>query len=114
MWQIVKSTSWQSSTRQTSLKSLFCRHFILGDQIKDNFNISLLIPVSCFVKEACNKSDLDKSVLMAWVGSPAQSQMSLFLDYPFPRKSVAMSLKNKAEAVTRDMIRPFVSRAKCI
>ena len=26
---------------------------------------------------------------MAWVGSPAQSQMSLFLGYPFPRKPVA-------------------------
>ena len=39
-----------------------------------------------------NKSELDKSV-MAWVGSPAQSQMSLFLEYPFPQKSVVMSLK---------------------
>ena len=42
---------------------------------------------------------------MAWVGSPAQSKMSLFLEYPFPRKSVVMSLKKKntAEAVTRDI-----------
>ena len=51
-----------------------------------------------------NKSELDKSVVMAWVGSPAESQMSLFLEHPFPRKSVVMSLKKKmAEAVTRDM-----------
>ena len=27
-----------------------------------------------------NKSELDKSVVMAWVGSPARSQMSLFLE----------------------------------
>lgn len=41
---------------------------------------------------------------MAWVGSPAQSQMNLFLEYPFPRKSVVMSLKkNMAETVTHDM-----------
>ena len=32
---------------------------------------------------------------MEWVGSPAQSQMNLFLEYPFPRKSVVMSLKKK-------------------
>ena len=50
------------------------------------------------------KSELDKSVVTAWVGYPAQSQMSLFLEYPFPRKSVVMSLKkNIAEAETRDM-----------
>ena len=36
---------------------------------------------------------------MAWVGSPAQSPISLFLEYPFPRKSV----ENMAETVTRDM-----------
>ena len=31
--------------------------------------------------------------------------MSLFLEYPFPRKSVVMSLKkNTAEAVTREMV----------
>ena len=29
-------------------------------------------------------SELDKSVIMALVGSPAQLQMSLFLEYPFP------------------------------
>lgn len=43
---------------------------------------------------------------MAWVGSPAQSQMNLFLEYPFPRKSVVMCLKKKknmAETVTQDM-----------
>ena len=41
---------------------------------------------------------------MAWVGPPAQSQIGLFLEYPFPRKSAVMSLKeNMTEAVTRDM-----------
>ena len=42
---------------------------------------------------------------MKWVGSPAQSQMSPFLEYPFPRKSVVMFLKKKnmTEAVTCDM-----------
>ena len=40
---------------------------------------------------------------MALVGSPAKSQMSLFLEHPFPRKSVVMSLKEMAEAVTNDM-----------
>ena len=44
---------------------------------------------------------------MAWVGSPAQSQMNLFLEYPFPRKSVAMSpkknMKTRTEEVTPDM-----------
>ena len=40
-----------------------------------------------------HKSELDKSVVMAWVGSPAQSKMSLFLEYQFPQKSVVMSLK---------------------
>ena len=39
------------------------------------------------------ESELGKSVVMAWVGSPAQSQMSIFLEYPFLRKSVVMSLK---------------------
>ena len=39
------------------------------------------------------KSELDKSVVMAWVGSPAQSQMRLFLEYPIPRKSGVTSLK---------------------
>ena len=39
------------------------------------------------------KSELDKSVAMAWEGSPAQSQMSLFLEHPFPRTLVAMFLK---------------------
>ena len=39
------------------------------------------------------RSELDKSVVIAWVGFPAQSQMSLFLEYPFPGKSVVMSLK---------------------
>ena len=65
---------------------------------------------------------------MPCVGSPTQSQMSLFLEYPFPRKSVVISLnkKNKinmAKAVTRDIASSdwlklvallFVSRAKCI
>ena len=37
---------------------------------------------------AVTKSELDKSVLMAWVGSPAQSQISLFLEYSFTRKLV--------------------------
>ena len=37
---------------------------------------------------------------MAWMASPAQSQMSLFLEYPFPRKS---QKKSMAEVVTRDM-----------
>ena len=50
------------------------------------------------------KSELDKSVVMAWVGFPAQSQMSLFLEYPIPRKTVVVSLKNMAEAVTRDIV----------
>ena len=52
---------------------------------------------------------------MAWVGSPAQLQMSLFLEYPFPRISGVMFLKKKAEPVTRDIAssdwlkwRPFV------
>ena len=46
----------------------------------------------------------EMSVVMARVGSPALSQMSLFFEYPFPRKSVVMSLKkHMAEAVTRDM-----------
>ena len=50
------------------------------------------------------KSELDKSVVKAWVGSPAQSQRGLFLEYPFPRKSVVMTMKkHMAEAVTRDM-----------
>ena len=50
------------------------------------------------------RSELDKSVFMAWVGSPAQSQMGLFIEYPFPRKSVVMSLKNNMlKAITRDM-----------
>ena len=49
------------------------------------------------------QSELDKSVVMAWEGSPAESQMNLFLEYPFTRKSVVMSPKNMAEAVTRDM-----------
>ena len=40
-----------------------------------------------------SKRELDRSLVMAWVGSPAQSQMSLFLKYPFPRISVVMSLK---------------------
>ena len=40
---------------------------------------------------------------MAWVGSPAQSRMRPFLEYPFPRKSVVMCPKNMAEGVTRDM-----------
>ena len=40
---------------------------------------------------------------MAWVGSPAQSQMSLFLEYPFSRKSVVMSLKKNTATVKRDM-----------
>ena len=41
---------------------------------------------------------------MTWVDSPAQSQMSLFLEYPFQQKSVVMSLKKiMAEAVMRDM-----------
>ena len=42
------------------------------------------------------KSELDKSVVMAWVGSPAQSQISLFLEYPSLKK-------NMTQAVTRDM-----------
>ena len=53
------------------------------------------------------RSELDKNVVMAWVGSPAQLQMSFinFLEYAVPRKSVVISLKKKkmAEAVTRDM-----------
>ena len=42
---------------------------------------------------------------MAWVGSPAQSQMSLFLEYPFSRKLVVVSLKKKKNtaAVKHDM-----------
>ena len=44
---------------------------------------------------------------MAWVGFPAQSQMRLFLEYPFVRKLVVMSLKKKiTDAVTRDMASP--------
>ena len=46
--------------------------------------------VVIFVQE---RIELDKSVVMVWVGSPAQSQMSLFLEYPFPQKSTVMSLK---------------------
>ena len=39
------------------------------------------------------------------MGSPAQSQISLFLEYPFPGKSVVMSpkKKNMEESVMRDM-----------
>ena len=37
-------------------------------------------------------------------GSPIQSQMSLLLEYPFPRKLVVTLLKkNMAEAATRDI-----------
>ena len=69
------------------------------------------------------KSELDKSVVMAWVCSPAQSQMSPFLEHPFLRKSVVMSLrKNLAKAVTRDMassdrlklVALCLFRAKCM
>ena len=50
------------------------------------------------------KNELDKSNVMAWVDSPAQSQMNLFLEYPFPRVSVVMSLKKKKrQTVTRDV-----------
>ena len=41
---------------------------------------------------------------MAWVGSPAQSQMSLSFDDPFPAKiSYIPEKKNVAETLTRDM-----------
>ena len=40
---------------------------------------------------------------MAWVGSPAQLKMSLFLGYQFQRKSVVMSMKKHGRTVTRDM-----------
>ena len=54
------------------------------------------------------------------VGSPAQSQMSLLLEYPLPRKSFLMSLeKNMAETVSRDMassdsLALCLFRAQCI
>ena len=49
------------------------------------------------------KSELYKTVVMAWVGSPAQSQEPIFRN-PFPRKSVGHVPKtNMAETVTRDM-----------
>ena len=47
------------------------------------------------------KSELDKSVVTAWVGSPTQSQMSVFLEYPFPVKSVVMSLKKTFQNQSR-------------
>ena len=41
---------------------------------------------------------------MAWVGFPAQSQISLFLEYPFPRENqLSCPQKNMAEALTSDM-----------
>ena len=46
-------------------------------------------------RDVDTKSELDKSVVMVWVDSPAQSQMSLFLEYPFPRESVVVSLKKQ-------------------
>ena len=56
------------------------------------------------LKLSVNKSELDMSVVMAWVGSPAQSQMRLFLEYSLPRNSVVMSQKkNMVEAVTCDI-----------
>ena len=45
-----------------------------------------------------NKSEVDKSVVMAWVGSLAQSQTSLFLEYPFPQKSVVLFLKKHGKS----------------
>ena len=65
------------------------------------------------------KIELDKSVVMAWVGSPARSQMN-----PVPAKiSCHDPEKNMAQAVPRDMAsfdglndwRTFiVLRAKCV
>ena len=41
---------------------------------------------------------------MAWVGTPAQLQLSLFLVHPFPAKiSDHVPDKNMVETVTRDM-----------
>ena len=49
-------------------------------------------------RDVDTKSELDKSAVMVWVDSPAQSQMSLFLEYPFPRESVVMSLKKQGRS----------------
>ena len=38
---------------------------------------------------------------MVWVGSPTQSQISLFLEYQFPRKSVVISLKKTWQKQSR-------------
>ena len=37
-----------------------------------------------------SKTGLDKSGVMALMGSPAKSQMGLFLEYPFPRILVSI------------------------
>ena len=40
---------------------------------------------------------------MAGVGSPAQSQMSLFLEYPFPLKSVYIDATNQLNFLRRNL-----------
>ena len=69
--------------------------FVFGEDFKAILNILAEDEeICCF----CAKSELDKSVAIAWVGSPAQSQMSLFLEYPFQRKSSVMSPKKRGRS----------------
>ena len=43
---------------------------------------------------------------MAGVGSPAQSQMSIFLEYPFRENQLSSPCKNMTETVTGDVASP--------
>lgn len=49
------------------------------------------------------ESELLKSVLMACVCFPTQSQMSLFLEYPFSQNQLSCPCKNMVGEVTRDV-----------
>ena len=50
-----------------------------------------------------SESELHKSVVMAWVCSPTQSQTSLFLEYPFSQNQLSCPCKNMAGEVTGDV-----------
>lgn len=81
-------------------------------KISDLHSLHMHLRLKAFI---CRRNN----VKIALVGSQAQIQRSLFVEYPFSQKLVVMSLKNMAEAVIRGMAtsdllkwRPFVFARK--
>ena len=71
----------------------------------------ILFSLAVFICSKKIEKYVSKSIVMAWVGSPAQSQMSLFLEYLFPRKLRGDQIFFPAVFICSKKIEKYVSKS---